>query len=48
MKIRLAASPVPSIVKTADAPRVTPGGQVPTADSLVASVDAIARRLGTT
>ena len=28
--------------------RVTPGGQVPTADSLLASVDAIARRLGTT
>jgi uncharacterized protein YidB (DUF937 family) len=27
--------------------RVTPGGQVPTADSLVASVDALARRLGT-
>ena len=28
--------------------RVTPDGQVPTADSLVASVDALARRLGTT
>ena len=28
--------------------RVTPGGQVPTADSLLASVDALARRLGTT
>jgi len=28
--------------------RVTPGGQVPSADSLLASVDAIARRLGTT
>jgi uncharacterized protein YidB (DUF937 family) len=27
--------------------RVTPGGQVPTADSLLASVDALARRLGT-
>jgi uncharacterized protein YidB (DUF937 family) len=27
--------------------RVTPGGQVPTTDSLLASVDALARRLGT-
>ena len=27
--------------------RVTPGGQVPTADSLLASVDALSRRLGT-
>ena len=27
--------------------RVTPGGQVPTADSLLASVDALAQRLGT-
>jgi len=26
---------------------VTPAGQVPTSDSLLASVDALARRLGT-